>query len=123
MSRWQLPVARHVLLVIGRLANALCRRVQIVLGRHDVVVPRAAVLVILEVDLEHGLGQRDVVVLPRVRLMLMRMAHHVIILPRRNQLLQNWSIYVGSRFVADWIGARAVASNRLWKEQMLANHL
>lgn len=114
MSWWQLPVARHVLLVIGRLANALCRRVQIVLRRHYVVVPRAVILVVLEVDLQDGLGQRYVVVLPRVGLFVaVLMAQHVIILSRRNQLFQNWSVYVGSRFIADWFRTRAVASNRL----------
>lgn len=113
------------MLVVGRLANALRRRVKIVFGRHDVIVPRAVILVVLEVDLQDGLGQRDVVILPRLGLLLVTvlMAKHMVVLARRDQLFQNWGVDVGRRFVADRVCARAVASNRLREEQMLANHL
>lgn len=87
----------------------------VVLRRQHVVVSGAIVLVILQVDLKNGFGERDIDVLPRVFYLAVAVltAKHVIIFSRRNQLFQNWGIDIGCCIIADGISARAIASNRL----------
>lgn len=105
------------MLVVGRLANALVRLVvllqQVVLGRQHVIIARTVILVILQVDLQHRLGQWNVDVLALLAVTCTLTSDHVIVLPGRNQLLQNRRINVGGRFIAHRIGAGAIAGDRL----------
>ena len=124
------PVARHIMLIVSRgLADALRRLEmwfhQIILLRHVVVIARTVVLVMLKIYLKHWLRKWNVDVFTRWTFALTSTAsaQHVVVLSSRNQLFQHWSVHVGRRFIAHWVGARTVACNRLWQKQMLTNHL